>query len=43
MRRRERTRILVKGDPGLARRIAADIEAAAHVDIVEAPREELVM
>lgn len=43
MRRRERTRILVKGDRALARRIAADVEAAAHIDIVEEPREELVM
>lgn len=43
MRRRERTRILVKGDPALARRIAADIEASARIDIVEEPREELVM
>ncbi|MDO4443158.1 MAG: phosphonate C-P lyase system protein PhnG [Slackia sp.] len=43
MRRRERTRILVKGDRGLAHRIAAEVEAAAHVDVIDAPREELVM
>lgn len=43
MKRRERTRVLVEGDPEIARRIASEVEQATNVDVIDAPREELVM
>lgn len=49
MKRYERTRALVEGDPSLASEIVRDIEAGAGVDgtpaisVLDEPREELVM
>ena len=43
MNRYERTRVLVGGDPGVAQAIAAEIEEICEVEVLDAPREELVM
>lgn len=43
MRRRERTRILVDGDRSLARSMAAEVERAFPVEVLDDPREGLVM
>lgn len=43
MRRRERTRILVDGDHALARRMAAEVESSHPVEVLDDPREGLVM
>lgn len=43
MNRYERTRVLVGGDPGVAQSIAAEIEQECTVEVLDAPREELVM
>ncbi|MEQ3363758.1 phosphonate C-P lyase system protein PhnG [Raoultibacter massiliensis] len=43
MNRYERTRVLAGGDPGVAQAIAAEIEQACDVEVLDAPREELVM
>lgn len=43
MRRRERTRILVDGDHVLARRMAAEVESSHSVEVLDDPREGLVM
>lgn len=43
MNRYERTRVLVGGDPGVAQAIAAEIEETCEVEVLDAPREELVM
>lgn len=43
MRRRERTRILVDGDRALARSMASEVESAFPVEVLDDPREGLVM
>ncbi len=43
MRRHERTRVLVDGDRSLARRMAAEVESAHPVEVLDDPREGLVM
>ena len=43
MRRKERTRALVEGNPILARTIARQVELQSSVDVLEDPREALVM
>ena len=43
LNRYERTRVLAGGDPGVAQAIAAEIEQACDVEVLDAPREELVM
>ena len=43
MNQYERTRVLVGGDPGVAQAIAAEIEEICEVEVLDAPREELVM
>lgn len=43
MNRYERTRVLVGGDPGVAQAIAAEIEKTCEVEVLDTPREELVM
>jgi alpha-D-ribose 1-methylphosphonate 5-triphosphate synthase subunit PhnG len=43
MTRKRRTRILIEGDPVLARYICANIEARTKVSITSEPREVLVM
>ena len=43
LNRYERTRVLAGGDPGVAQAIAAEIEQACDVEVLDAPREELDM
>lgn len=43
MNRYQRTQVLVGGDPAVAQEIASDIEQACVVEVLDAPREELVM
>lgn len=43
MERRERTRILVEGDPSILDRIAREVERLHDVALVREPTEELVM
>lgn len=43
MERRERTRILVEGDPAILDRIAREVERLHDVALVREPTEELVM
>lgn len=43
IRRRRRTRILAKSSPALARELAALVERAATVEVLQAPRQGLVM
>lgn len=43
MKRYERTRVLVEGSPEVARLIAVDLEEMFDVEILDEPREELVM
>ena len=43
MKRYERTKILVEGNPAVARKIAAQIEQEHSVEVLDEPHEELVM
>lgn len=43
MNRYERTRVLVEGDGALAQEMAAEVEEACEVEVLDTPREELVM
>jgi len=43
VKRYERTKILVEGNPAVARKIAAQIEQEHSVEVLDEPHEELVM
>lgn len=43
MRRGERTRVLIDGDPDLRRQLANEVRAAYEVEVLQPPRRGLVM